>query len=78
MRITYDPEANAAYIQMVDKIEAGESVAQVHSLATPGGKGEIAIDFDAEGMILGFEVLGASEVLRKEVLAQAVNPVPPT
>ena len=77
MKITYDAEADAAYIQMVDKIGPGESAAQVHSIATPGDKGEITIDFDSQGRVLGFEILWASAVLREEVLAQAVPPTPP-
>ena len=74
MKITYDKDADAAYIQFVDEILDGEASTQVHSIETPGQKGEIIIDFDAEGRILGLEVLGAKDVLRGETLAQARRP----
>lgn len=37
-------------------------------------KGEIIIDFDAEGRILGLEILGAKDVLREETLGLAQRP----
>ncbi len=74
MKITYDKEADAAYVQLVDGIRDGEASTQVHSIETPGRKGEIIIDFDAAGRILGMEILGAKDVLREETLALAKRP----
>lgn len=74
MKITYDKEADAAYVQLVDEIIDGEASTQLHSIGTPGQKGEIIIDFDAEGCILGLEILGAKDVLREETLALAQRP----
>ncbi|MCO4273227.1 DUF2283 domain-containing protein [Pseudarthrobacter sp. HLT3-5] len=71
MKITYDKEADAAYVQLVDEVRDDEASTQVHSIETPGRKGEIIIDFDAEGRILGVEILGAKDVLREKTLALA-------
>ena len=51
MRITYDPEADALYIELryaraVDNVDLEDGV---------------SADLDAEGHVLGFEVLGARE-----------------
>jgi len=55
-------------------IAPGEAAQQIHSIATPGGRGEVTLDFDAEGRLLGVEVLNASEVLAPEVLDGAAHP----
>lgn len=74
MRITYDGEANAAYIHVVDPIGEGEAVTQQHSIATPDPDGEIILDFDADGKLLGIEVLNAAQVLRADLLEAAGPP----
>jgi len=71
MRITYDQTVDAAYIALVDEIADGAVTQQLHSLATPGELGEVTLDFDENGRLLGVEVLGATNVLPKEVLAVA-------
>ncbi|MDE3723116.1 DUF2283 domain-containing protein [Nocardiopsis sp. N85] len=71
MRIGYDAEADAAYITVVDHIGDGEAEVQRHSIRTPDPEGEIILDFDARGFLLGVEVLGAARVLPPEVLATA-------
>lgn len=71
MRITYDQTVDAAYIALVDEIADGAVTQQLHSLATPGELGEVTLDFDENGRLLGVEVLGATKVLPKEVLAVA-------
>jgi uncharacterized protein YuzE len=66
MRVTYDPSAGAAYIYIVDTISRGEarqSVA-VHD-------GDVMLDLDANGRLLGIEILGAERLLRPETLAAA-------
>ncbi|AJW77892.1 DUF2283 domain-containing protein [Clavibacter michiganensis] len=74
MRVTYDAAADAAYIELTGPIAAGGVASQIHSLITPGGRGEVALDFDADGRLLGIEVLHASAVLPAAVLADAVRP----
>lgn len=74
MRITYDSEAGAAYIYVVDPIGAGEAVTQQHSITTPDPDGEIILDFDADGKLLGIEVLDAERVLRTDTLKAAGPP----
>lgn len=71
MRITYDHTVDAAYIAFVDEIADGAVTQQLHSLATPGELGEVTLDFDENGRLLGVEVLGATNVLPTEVLAVA-------
>lgn len=74
MRISYDPEANAAYITIGDRIADGEATKQIHSIMTPGHRGEIVLDFDTDGMLLGVEALNASDVLRRSILEAAPLP----
>ena len=71
MQITYDPQADAAYVQIASSIAAGQATHQLHSIQTPGGNGEITLDFDDAGHLLGVEILFASSVLSEEVLATA-------
>jgi uncharacterized protein YuzE len=71
MRVTYDAAADAAYVYLTGTIADGESATQIHSIMTPGDRGEVALDFDADGRLLGIEVLHASAVLPAAVLAGA-------
>jgi len=66
MRITYDPSGGTAYIYIVDKIGPGESreTVVVHD-------GDVMLDLDADGRLLGIEILGAERLLRPETLASA-------
>ncbi|MBO3662337.1 DUF2283 domain-containing protein [Microbacterium stercoris] len=73
MSITFDPEADAAYIVIGTGPGKGEAVRQVSGIATPTG-GEIILDVDAEGRLLGIEVLGATAAFRPEVLEGAPLP----
>lgn len=74
MKITYDPEVDAAYISVVEKIGAGEAVQQVSFIDTPNGESQLNLDFDAAGRLLGVEVLVASKALASELLAAARPP----
>jgi uncharacterized protein YuzE len=71
MRVTYDAAADAAYIALGGPIGDGDVGATIHSITTPGDHGEVALDFDADGRLLGIEVLHASAVLPAAVLAEA-------
>lgn len=56
MRISYDPKADALYIRLrPGKIEDSDEVA----------KGMV-VDYDAEGIPLGIEIMGASAILGGE------------
>ena len=64
--MTYDPEADAAYIYLGDgPIIESEEVA-------PG----IVLDYDAEDRVVGIEVLGASKVLAPGDWSKARLPGP--
>ena len=52
MKIDYDPEVDALYIRF------GEGPAEV---TTQRLTDEVAIDYDADGRIVGIEILDASE-----------------
>ncbi|MGI5288627.1 DUF2283 domain-containing protein [Nonomuraea polychroma] len=70
MRIEHDDENDVAYIYLVDEIGEGEAESQF-LVEREGMPGELVLDFDAGGRLLGVEVLGASAILRPEVLALA-------
>ncbi len=70
MRIEYDREADAAYIQLVEEIGAG-GVHKTVGCDPAEVDGMIHLDFDADGRLVGIEVLDASSKLPPELLAQA-------
>ena len=71
MRLTYDPEADAAYLTVRDEpVGDGEAVTTLPAIVSPNGS-EVALDFDGDGRLLGIEVLHASATLPREVLARA-------
>ena len=66
---TYDQEADAAYFLIAPRIRKGQAVRQdVHEIE---GAGEIVLDFDKKGRLLGVEVLGARSLLKPGTLARA-------
>lgn len=67
MKWTYDPEADAAYIQLVEEIGAG-GVAKTVGCDPAEVGGMINLDFNSEGRLLGIEVLDASQLLPREML----------
>lgn len=67
MKVTYDADADAAYIYLKN-IAPGE----VEKTVTGEGDAEgVNLDFDAEGRLIGVEVLEARERLPGEVLRGA-------
>lgn len=70
MRLTHDAEADAAYVYLVDEISRGE-VASSHVGDIPMDRAALTVDLDADGRVLGIEVLGASRVLRDETISAA-------
>ena len=56
LRVTHDPEINASYIYLTGSIEPGGVKKTVS--ATPG----INLDFDADGHLIGIELIGAGQL----------------
>lgn len=69
LRLAYDSEANAAYLQLVDEVAEGAAVENV--VIERPGKGDVVLDFDAAGRLLGVELIGAAELLHAAVLDAA-------
>ncbi|MFC7405928.1 DUF2283 domain-containing protein [Georgenia alba] len=68
-------DADAANLTVVPRqIEPAEATTQVHPIATPGDRGQVTLDFDAHGRLLGIEILTASSVLEESVIATAERP----
>jgi uncharacterized protein YuzE len=72
MRVTYDPEVDAAYIYFRE-IEIGGAV-YTYPAKTEIETDMINLDFDREGRLIGIEVLSASRHLPPELIAQATPP----
>lgn len=69
MRITYDPEADAAYIQLTDtELPVGRDSIELETPATTSSM--VVMDW-RDGKIVGLEVLDASTLLHPDLLAQA-------
>ena len=62
LRVTYDPEANAAYIYFVPEIEFG-GVARTVPVDGGDHPWMVNLDVDSEGRLLGIEVLDARRLL---------------
>ena len=73
MYITYDPESGSAYISLIPE-EAGfvsraaVTLEEVDALGDAAG--EIVLDLDEEGRLVGIEVLSPEVLLRSETLAR--------
>ncbi len=73
MRVTYDADVDAAYIYLAAEIPAG-GVARTVPVDPREIDGMINLDFDAEGRLVGIEVLDASRFLSPQLL----RPDPPS
>lgn len=62
MKVTYDKDADAAYIYLKDKIEKGE-VKKTISL-----KENIILDYDKNKKLIGIEILSASRIVSKSTV----------
>ena len=65
MRMTYDKEADAAYVYIKDPIADGEAK------RTVSVSDDVHLDFDGEGHLLGIEILNARGVLTEDALKEA-------
>jgi len=66
IRVTFDPESDAAYIHLAD-IGRGGVVRTLH-LSDDNGYIPVHLDFDAEGRLLGIELLSARSQLPSGLL----------
>ena len=71
LKVTYDAEVDAAYIYLAS-IGRGDSVKQV--VVDGDYVGQVILDFDRLDHMIGIEVLDASKVLPRPILASAVPP----
>ena len=67
LRLTYDPEVDAAYLYIVDPIPPGESVRQVAC------DQNVVLDYNRNGELLGIEILAASRLLPRDILGSATK-----
>jgi uncharacterized protein YuzE len=68
LRITYDRSVNAAYIYLAGDMDP---VAYTYPCDPAEVRGQINLDFDADGRLIGVEVLDASRKLPKALLDAA-------
>ena len=69
MRITYDRDANAAYIHLTDaELEPGRTTSS--AALPPGIDGFVALDWKDDRLV-GIEILDADKRLRPDLLEQA-------
>lgn len=70
MKLKYDETADAAYIYLAAEIKPAR-VAKTYPCDPISVGGTINLDFDAEGRLVGIEVLDASQKLPTGLLASA-------
>lgn len=73
MQLKWDPSSDAAYLYLVDRRERGMAKRTV-PLQVPDCPSEMFLDFDADGKLVGLEILDASLSLPKEALDRAITP----
>lgn len=66
MNFEYDSEADAAYLTLTQSTEAPEK--QISAITTEGMEGEIEIDINGYGRVIGIEFIKASSILPVEFL----------
>jgi len=72
MRVTYDRSADAAYIYLSNEIDTKVAPTIPSDLTMLDAM--INLDFDAEGVLIGIEVMDASGRLPASVLTDAESP----
>ncbi len=76
MKLSYDRAVDAAYISIAESIGPGE-VQNTYPCDPSEVGGQINLDFDSSGRLLGIEILDASRFLPASLLAKAEPPNPP-
>jgi len=72
MRVTYDRSVDAVYIYFVPTIDPG-GVKTTYSCDPSEVNGEINLDFDSSGRLIGIEILDASHKLPERFLKESTN-----
>jgi uncharacterized protein YuzE len=67
VRITYDPEADAAFVYLVDEIQPGEGSRSL-MCDLEIREGAVILVLDGEDRLVGVEILGASRLLPNALL----------
>ncbi|MCL6592208.1 MAG: DUF2283 domain-containing protein [Firmicutes bacterium] len=70
MRVTFDKSIDAAYIYLKEPINPGEAI-KTYPCDPSEVNGEINLDFNSSGVLIGIEVQNASRKLPKEILENA-------
>lgn len=70
MKVTYDRSVDAAYIYLARTIGPGE-VKKTYACDPREVQGQINLDFDDAGRLIGIEVLDASRLLPHSLLEEA-------
>ena len=69
MLIDHDREANAAYLTLGKQpIKSGEAVYQSDIIASPVNDGQVILDFDEQGRLIGIELLCVDQIVDPEVM----------
>jgi uncharacterized protein YuzE len=68
LRITLDDDAGAAYFYLADEPAFGWHVSKTVSVSVDEIEGMVNIDLDADGRIIGLEVLDARSLLSGRLL----------
>ena len=72
MKITYDKEADAAYIYLIeDKDVKPQWVKHTYPCDPVEVKGIVNLDFDEHGKLGGIEIMDASKKISQELIDQA-------
>lgn len=71
MRLTYDEDADAAYLYVAEGIPSS-GVSKTYACDPREIEGMINLDFDSEGRLLGIEILDASTLLPSEALRVSI------
>lgn len=69
MHVTYDVEADAAYISLTNK-DVTDIRQNLECPTPPGTPGDVIMDWK-DGRLVGVEILGASDLLHDDLLAAA-------
>lgn len=69
MRVTFDGETDVGYIQFAD--ELGPGLASGRVVAEDAHGSSVVLDFDADGRLLGVELLSARRQLHPDLLPGA-------
>ncbi|MQY05914.1 DUF2283 domain-containing protein [Actinomadura macrotermitis] len=73
LKVTYDGQANAAYIYFEDPVQAGApgSAVKMYPCDPIAVGGMINLDFDREGRVIGIEILDARSMLSPYLIEAA-------